>query len=594
MTTDLTTRPASGTTALAIALALALGLALPACTTAPGPAPEPALPAPGAPAIQVNQVAFLPGAAKWAVVPAGAADSFAVLDADSGREVFRGPLGPATRWEPAQEALRLADFTALGVPGEYRLRVAGLAASPRFRIDVRAYDALNAAALKFFYFNRAGIELKPEHAGPWARPAGHPDDRVLVHASAAGPGRPAGSVIGAPRGWYDAGDYNKYVVNSGITVYTLLAAYEHFPAFFDAQRLNIPESGNALPDLLDEALWNLEWMLEMQDPADGGVYHKLTNKGFDGVVLPHQATSERYVVMKSTAATLDFAAVMAQASRVFARFEAQRPGLSVRMLDAARRAWAWAGAHPAVIYAQPADIHTGGYDDKQLADEFAWAATELYVTTRDDAYWRAVPRPGPALEVPGWPNVGTLAWISLAQHRERLTPAADRALIERRIREFADTLATRWEGSPYRIAMNGEDFIWGSNSHALNQALMLIQGYRLGGDRRLLDAAQSALDFVLGRHPSGYAMVTGFGTRSPLHPHHRPSGALPQLPPVPGMIVGGPHPGARDDCPTPYPSQAAAKVYQDAFCSYTTNEIAINWNAPLVYVSAALQVLTPR
>ena len=139
--------------------------------------------------------------------------------------------------------------------------------------------------------------------------------------------------------------------------------------------------------------------------------------------------------------------------------------------------------------------------------------------------------------------------------------------------------------------MQRDDFIWGSNAVALNQALMLIQGYRLGGDRRQLDAAQAALDFVLGRHPSGYAMVTGFGTRSPLHPHHRPSGALPQLPPVPGMIVGGPHPGAHGDCKEPYPSPAPAKNYLDAFCSYTTNEIAINWNAPLVYVSAALQVL---
>ena len=403
-------------------------------------------------AIQLNQVGYLPGGAKWAAVRDVPAEHFRIVEAASGREVWRGRLAPAQRWEPAQESLRLADFSALRTPGRYRLQVDGLPPSAPFDIAADAYTALNAAALKFFYFNRASIELKPEHAGTWARPAGHADDRVFVHASAAGPGRPEGSVISAPKGWYDAGDYNKYIVNSGISVYTLLAAYEHFPAFFDAQRLNIPESGNALPDLLDEALWNLEWMLAMQDPADGGVYHKLTNKGFDGIVLPHQATSERYVVMKTTAATLDFAAVMAQASRVFAPFEAQRPGLSARMLEAARRAWAWAGAHPAVVYAQPADIHTGGYDDDKLADEFAWAATELYITTRDDAYWRAVPRPLPALEVPGWAERRHARLDQLAQHRERLTPAADRALIERRIRELADTLATRWERSPYRVA----------------------------------------------------------------------------------------------------------------------------------------------
>ena len=578
---------------------LVLSLGLTACVHAPTAVPASIATAPAAAhapadttAIQLNQVGYLPGGAKWAAVRDVPAANFAVLDDASGREVWRGALGAAQRWKPAQEALRLADFSALRQPGRYRLQVAGLPPSAPFVIAPDAYAALNAAALKAFYFNRASLALDGAHAGAWARPAGHPDERVLVHASAAGPGRPEGAVISAPKGWYDAGDYNKYIVNSGITVYTLLAAYEHFPAFFQAQRLNIPESGNGLPDLLNETLWNLEWMLAMQDPADGGVYHKLTNKGFDGVVMPHQATSERYVVMKSTAATLDFAAVMAQSSRVFAAFETQRPGLSARMLAAAKRAWAWAGTHPGVVYQQPADVRTGGYDDKELADEFAWAAAELYVSTRDDTYLAAMKANAAPADVPGWGGVGTLAWITLAQHRERLTPAADRAQIERQITTLATKLAGRWQASPYRVAMQDTDFIWGSNSVALNQALVLIQGYRLTGERRMLDAAQSALDFVLGRHPTGYSMVTGFGERSPMHPHHRPSEADGVAAPVPGFIVGGPRAGSGDDCKQPYPSQAPAKSYLDAMCSFTTNEIAINWNAPLVYVSAALQALT--
>ncbi|WP_284615024.1 glycoside hydrolase family 9 protein [Aquabacterium humicola] len=586
------------------AAALALVFVLQACAQAPGTSSSPAATTPGSapgaatPAIQVNQVGFLPGAAKWAVVPAAVPTvvpaEFALIDAASGREVFRGPLAAAAHWEPAQEALRLADFSGFRIAGEYRLRVEGLPESARFVIDARAYERVNAAALRAFFFNRAGIELKPEHAGPWARPAGHPDTRVLVHASAAGPVRPAGTVISAPKGWYDAGDYNKYIVNSGITMYTLLAAWEHFPAHFERQRLDIPESGDALPDLLDEVLWNLEWMLAMQDPADGGVYHKLTDKGFDGVVMPHQARNERYVVMKTTAATLDFAAVAAQASRVFAAFEAQRPGLSARLLAAAKAAWGWAHAHPAVVYQQPADIHTGGYDDSKLGDEFAWAAAELYVTTRDDAYLAALKARAQPAGVPGWGDVGSLAWITLAHHRERLTPAADRAEIARQITAQAGKLAAQWQASPYRVAMQRDDFYWGSNAVALNQALMLVQGYRLNGDRRQLDAAQAALDFVLGRHPTGYSMVTGFGERAPREPHHRPSGADGVTDPVPGFIVGGPRHETSDDCrPLAYPSKAAAKAWLDRFCSYTTNEVAINWNAPLVYVSAALQVLTP-
>lgn len=566
----------------------AVMLALQACGSPP--ATPPAAPA----AIQVNQVGFVPGAAKWAVVGRTAGTAFSIVDAGSGREVFRGTLGESATWAPAQEVVRLADFSALRTPGEYRLRVDGLADSPRFTVKDDAYAALNAAALKAFYFNRAGIALEPRHAGPWARPAAHPDDRVLVHASAAGPRRAEGTVISAPKGWYDAGDYNKYVVNSGITVYTLLAAYEHFPAFFERQRLGIPESGNGVPDLLNEVLWNLEWMLAMQDPADGGVYHKLTSKHFDGVVMPHVVKGERYVVQKTTAATLDFAAVMAQASRVFAAFDAQSPGRSARMLAAAKAAWAWAHANPAAIYRQPPDIHTGGYDDNKLDDEFAWAAAELYVTTRDDAYLAAMKRREVAVQLPGWADVGALGWITLAHHRDRLTPAADRALIERRVVAQAAGLATVWQASPYRVAMQSADFYWGSNAVALNQALMLIQGYRLSGDRRQLDAAQAALDFVVGRHPTGFSMVTGFGERSPRQPHHRPSGADGVDDPVPGFIVGGPHAVKGDDCPMPYPSKAPAKAWLDQFCSYTTNEVAINWNAPLVYVSAALQTLTPR
>ncbi|MFZ5547273.1 MAG: GH39 family glycosyl hydrolase [Pseudomonadota bacterium] len=566
------------------------------------PARAAATPPGGDPQIQLNQVGFLPGAAKWAAVPvapsaaAGAATRFSVVDGRSGKTVFSGALGAPAAWPMAHAHFRLADFSSLKAPGRYRLRVPGLPDSAPFEIKADAYAGLNAASLKAFYLNRASTALPPRHAGAFARPAGHADTQVLVHASAAGPGRPEGTVISAPKGWYDAGDYNKYIVNSGISTYTLLAAWEHFPAHFRKQSLNIPESGNSLPDVLDEVLWNLDWMLAMQDPADGGVYHKLTNKGFDGAVMPHQATAPRYVVQKTTAATLDFAAVMATASRVFAGFERERPGLSARMRAAAERAWQWARANPGAIYKQPSDVHTGGYDDAQLADEFAWAAAELYITTRDDAYWSAMKPAEVPTGVPGWGSVAPLAWVSLAHHRTRLTPAADRALIESRIRQQADALAAAWRASPYRVSMQPADLVWGSNAVALNQALMLLQGYRLTGDRTQLDAAQAMLDYVLGRNALGLSMVTGFGTRSTQQPHHRPSMADGIAAPVPGFLAGGPNPGLNDraHCPVPYPSDVPAKAYLDHDCSYASNEVAINWNAPLAYVSAALQALTPR
>ena len=543
-------------------------------------------------AIKVNQLGFAPLASKQAVVPVAANDDFEVVDAASGKRAFLGKLGAPQQWKPSMEQVRLADFSGLASPGRYRIKVAGAPLSDPFTIGADAYRALNSAALKGYYFNRSGIALDVRHAGVYARAAGHPDDKVLVHASAASAARPEGSIISSTKGWYDAGDYNKYIPSSGIATYTLLAAFEHFPAYFIGHDVGIPESGDGLPDILDEALWNLEWMLSMQDPADGGVYHKLTNKRFDAMVMPARAMREaRYVVGKSTAATLDFAATMATASRVIKPY---KPQLSARMLQAAQAAWRWAAANRHKYFTNPPDVLTGEYGDTDLADERAWAAAELYISTRDDSYYKAMQAQTVQATVPAWDDVRGLAWMSLAHHRARLTPAADQALIASRVESLAAALRGQWQASAYRVGMREQDFVWGSNAVVLNQSVMLIQAYRLGGNADNLAAAQAGLDYVLGRNATGYSFVTGFGERTPLHPHHRPSQADQVPAPIPGLLTGGPQSGQQDQakCSMPYPSMLAALSYLDQVCSYASNEIAINWNAPLVYVSAALDQLT--
>ncbi len=548
--------------------------------------------------IHLNQLGYLEASRKIAVIgladaAAGGISRYTIEDA-KGRTVLEGVLQPAADWEPAAQQARIADFSALRNPGVYRLKVEGLPLSDPFPVAKDAYQPVLDAALKAFYFNRASSALPREFAGRYARAAGHPDTDVRIHASAASATRPEGSAIAAPKGWYDAGDYNKYIVNSGISTYTLLAAYEHYPALFRAQALSIPDDAPGVPAILREAHWNLAWMLAMQDPADGGVYHKLTNKGFDGTVMPDQARQPRYVVMKSTAASLDFAATMAAASRIYAPFERQYPGLSARMLAAARAAWDWARQHPRAIYRQPPDVFTGGYDDAQVDDEFAWAAAELYIASGEDAFYDAMIARNVPASVPSWGQVGGLAWMSLAQHRERLTPHADRARIEREIDTLAARLAEQWRTSAWRVSMQTRDFVWGSNAMALNQAMMLLQGYRLSPQRDYLDAAQSQLDYVLGRNPLGLSYVTGIGLRSPRHIHHRISEADGIAEPVPGLLAGGAQPGQQDakDCKVGYPSRQPALSYLDDGCSYASNEVAINWNAPLVYVSAAIEALT--
>ncbi|MGI4834229.1 MAG: glycoside hydrolase family 9 protein [Janthinobacterium lividum] len=553
--------------------------------------------------IQLNQVGFYPLAPKRAAVTGAGGRAFYLTRAGQSGAVFTGRLGLARPDALGQQTVRLADFTACHDTGTFVLVVPDVGSSAPFRIQPRVHAGLAQAALKGFYYQRASVALPPAYAGPWSRPAGHPDRQVLVHPSAAGPGRPAGTVLASPGGWYDAGDYNKYVVNSGITLGTLLALYEDFPAACAQLNAHIPESANALPDVLDEVLYNLRWLLTMQDPADGGVYHKLTNASFDGMVMPSTCTTPRYVVAKSTAAALDFAAVMAQASRVFRSFAGQTPGLADSCQQAATQAWQWARQHPAVYYDQAAlnrqfspAISTGEYGDHDLRDEWQWAATELAATTHQASYYQAAlpaTGPGPA-PLPSWSQVRTLAYYTLARHPEALgaqgPPAARQVQqVRQALLALADSLLAGQAGSAYGTAMGHQaaDYTWGSNSVAANQGIALVQAYRFTGQARYLHAALANLDYLLGRNATGYCFVTGAGSHSPQHPHHRLSEADGVAAPVPGLLVGGPNPGRQDKCA--YPSALAPLAYSDAVCSYASNEIAINWQAPLVYLAAALE-----
>ena len=553
----------------------------------------------GQDAIRLNQVGFYPEGPKTAVVVGAETGAFEVRPVGGGAAVVTGTLGAERTWDASGETVRQADFSSLTAPGLYEVAVEGVGVSHPFRVGRAVHDGVARAALKAYYYQRASTELGAAHAGPWARAAGHPDTLVLVHASAATAGRPEGTALSAPKGWYDAGDYNKYVVNSGITIGTLLSLYEWSPAYAAALDVGIPESGDGVPDLLDEVLWNARWMLDMQD-EDGGVYHKLTSADFSGEVSPASDAATRYVVQKSTPATLDFAAVMAQGSRVVAGFPDAFPGLADSMRTAALDAWAWARANPSVRYDQRAlnaafdpDVTTGEYGDAQFDDELDWAAMELFVTTGADSFL-TVTRPLDPIEfgTPSWGGVRELGYFSLLAHRGDVASAVDTTRLKDALTTLADRLVERVETSPYGVSMEAADFYWGSNSVAANHGVALVLAYRLTGEARYLDAATAALDYLLGRNATGYSFLTGVGTKTPLHPHHRPSRALGQDPrfragPVPGLLAGGPNPGRQDGCA--YPSALPAQAYLDDWCSYASNEIAINWNAPLVHLAASVE-----
>ncbi|HVS30338.1 MAG TPA: glycoside hydrolase family 9 protein, partial [Thermoanaerobaculia bacterium] len=369
--------------------------------------------------------------------------------------------------------------------------------------------------------------------------------------------------------WHDAGDYGRYVVNSGIATGTLLWAWELFPESFEDI------------DLLDEVRWNLEWMLSMQD-EDGGVWHKQTSLDFPGFVMPHDDDTISYVIGKGSCATANLAAVSAMAARIYDGAFAEEN------LKASRRAWRWLEQHPNVRFRNPSGVSTGEYGDKDCSDERLWAAAELWKSGGDrDAKVHLLANlhraeTGP----PSWKEVGALAlWRAALEgdgHSMRRTVAA------------ADVVVARARAHRWRIPMRERDFVWGSNGVAANYAMQLLVANEIRPDARYVAAAHDILEYLLGRNPFGISYVTGHGTKPVRHPHHRPSGADGIDAPWPGLLAGGPNRNRQDPVLKKMPrGTPPIRMYADDQESYASNEIAINWNAPLVFLLAGLESRRP-
>ncbi len=552
--------------------------------------------------IRVNQIGFYPTAKKIAVVTSEVKDlNFYVTSTNLSDTFFHGVLSQPIKSIHSTTETRVADFSSLEKTGSFNVSVSGLPTSAVFSIHNEVLSDVGKATLKGFYYQRSSIPLPYDYAGKWHRSAGHPDMEVLIHPSAASKERPNGTVLSVPGGWYDAGDYNKYIVNSGITIATLLSAYEFNSDYYKKLVINIPESSNAIPDILDESLYNIRWMLTMQDPNDGGVYHKCTNAQFDGMVMPGVTKATRYVVQKSTAATLDFAAVMAQSARIFKFFTNELPGLSDSCMKASIAAWNWAIQHPDVIYNQDKinekfipKIETGSYGDGNVNDEWFWAGAELFAATGQKQYLKVFNRIQDGLMIlPTWDNVAMLGVYTLLQSKQPLPQEyADKInWMKSKVIGLADEYVQYASNSAFRVAMgnNKKDFVWGSNSNAANQGILLLYANKWTGKKDYLDVALANADYLLGRNATGYCFVTGFGSTSPMHPHHRQSEADGIIEPVPGLLVGGPNPFRQDKCN--YKFIETETAFTDDVCSYASNEIAINWNAPAVYLFNALAAL---
>jgi endoglucanase len=579
-------------TQIIVCLAISIASSLPATLTHAAGAPISPAPAAAAPKIRLNSIGFLPQRDKKASV-AVECKEFAVLKVKDGSKVFSGKAtGPALNAD-TNEQLYTLDFSAVKEPGEYQLEVPEVGKSDAFRVGPDIYDNPFFVAMKGMYLWRCGTAVKAEHNGQtFAHDACHTDDAWMDLVS--------GEHVkkDGTKGWHDAGDYNKYTINAGVTVGCMFRAWDDFPAI-RKMKLNVPESGGRLPDYLAEIKWETDWLLTMQF-SDGSVSHKVTTKAFGGFILPELEKTERFFTPWDSAATADFTAMMAMAARYFRPYD---PAYADKCLDAAKKSGDFLIKNPQnrTFQGNSVGVSTGGYTT-QDTDDRLWAAAEMWETTGDaealkdletriknkqsqPAFGGRGAARGGAAGQSGQPqraeivdlrwDWGTVNNLGLFTYLLSKRPGRDEALVKQVTESaisVADSIVQTRNAHGYARPL-GTYYEWGGNGTVARQVLNLQVANRLSPKPEYVEASLDALGYLFGRNSYGRSFVTGLGARSPMNPHDRRCGGDNIVDPWPGYLVGGPNPGATS--------------WEDIQNNYRVNEIAINWNAALIYALAA-------
>jgi endoglucanase len=582
----------------------------------------------GIASIRFNQLGFLPDGPKRAIMKSVAREPLEWrVESASGALEAKGVTRVFGENAASGEPIHIVDFSALQEIGRHFHLIVGEERSRPFAIADDIFDRLRYDAVAYFYHNRSGIPIEAKFTGDtkWARPAGHAPEIVGCfegedERGIEWPG--CDYQLDATGGWYDAGDHGKYVVNAGITVWTLLSYYERaeqrssamLDPFADG-KLSIPEQDNGVNDLLDEVRWELQFLLGMQAPqgaklrmltdssapelvevdVGGMAHHKVHGKQWTAMPsAPHEDTKRRYAYPPSTTATLNLAANAAQCARIWRKIDA---AFAERCLIAAERAYAAAVRNPNLL---PLGGFSGGggYGDRDASDEFYWAAAELFVTTGEDRYAQAMRGSPHFLAAPAadgagdiaWSQVRTLGTISLAVVPNRL-PAAERERARANLIEAAERYLAQSHDEGYAIPYSSTAYKWGSNSDVLNRGIVLGLAFDFTQKKVFRDGVVDALDYVLGRNPLDQSYISGYGVRPMRNPHHRHWAHQkdPKYPPPPpGALSGGPNSTSMSD-PIALRLKgtcAPQTCWTDHIDAYALNEVAINWNAPLFWVAA--------
>ncbi|MBI2301880.1 MAG: glycoside hydrolase family 9 protein [Armatimonadetes bacterium] len=571
-------------------------------------------------AVHVTQIGFRPddpakvafvscwrGSGGPQVYQAGTA--FELLDDATGEPVFSGKSALAKAHADATEdAYRqnhngtdvfLLDFSAFDRPGKYRLGVSGMGCSNPFVIGPDVWRDAFVTSVRGLYHQRSGIALGPL-CTTFNRPrCFHPDDGVKVFASTAGlmdtgnglnrndsnfgelnKGRTTEIVPNAWGGYQDAGDWDRRIAHLVCSrlLFDLVALA---PDFAGQLGLNLPESGNNLPDTVDEALWGLDIYRRMQLP-DGGV-----RGGIESAEHPRQGEASWQESLPVMAYAPDvwssylYAATAGQAAEWLAGAHAE---LAAPWRESAERAMRWAEQHLAE--------RTGRNDPPDVNDARNLAAAVLYRLT-GAAEWHQLFLATTVFKEPGKPlrewqhhDSAEAAWVYVRTER----PEVDKTVQSRcrqALQQEADERVQRCEQTGFRWTGNPwAPVAWGALT--IPDAISLIHAHVLTGEPKYLRAAVLACQFGAGANPDNLCYSTGVGLTGPQHPLHVDSRISGQTPPA-GLTVLGPCDPLRDRggwaqknvAPFVYPeitTWPAVEGFWDVFWYPMINEYTVQQN----------------
>ncbi len=520
-------------------------------------------------AVFVNQVGYRTHAPKLAIMT-GSDTCRLINEADS---TVVEPLVTYHGFDEASgDEVYKVNFSTVCEPGTYHFEDASGATSVSFRIGCGIYSDAFTDMLRMFYFQRCGCALDKTYAGVFTHDICHTNP-ILNYLN----NDISKEMTG---GWHDAGDFGRYVSPGAVTVGHLLYAYLLFPRAFD-RSLNIPESGNGMPDVLNECRYELDWMLKMQ-ADDGGVYHKVTTAFHAPFIMPEEDKEQFFCYPVSSMATGGFVASVALASRIYREFDAE---YADTLLEAAKRSFAWLLAHPVMVpFKNPKDCRTGEYGDACDLDERMWAAAEMFLCTgapEAASMLRGLAASNIEKTGLGWADVSGFAGLCVLFAPEDTFDGDTVQIFRNAFLDKANTLLRITRNSGYSMSLRNNEFVWGSNLSVMTNACILLVATMLTGDPSYAEAAEEHVHYLFGRNPLDMSYVTGHGDHAFRNPHNRPTFADGIDEPIPGYVSGGPnvHPCDPKACADIPEGSPGMKCFTDAYESYSTNEIAIYWNS---------------